>query len=151
MIKLPGSQRKRGGIPLSTAVSAIKLLVEDKGDFYQVGITELERQEQIFMNYFNALAFKYGDQWGERSNVFIYGAGFTAAVDFLRRRMIPYCVGKRSFTKETIANAFDLDSQNLILQEEVRGKGGTEAVRLIYDRLNLSFDPEQQPAQVFRM
>jgi len=44
-----------------------------------------------------------------------------------------------------------LDSQNLIQQEEVRGKGGTEAVRLIYDRLNLSFEPEQQPEQAFQM
>ena len=151
LIKLPGSQRKRGGIPLSTAVSAIKLLVEEKGDFYQVGITELESQEQIFMNYFNALALQYGNQWDERSNAFMYAAGFTAAVDFLRRRMIPYCVVKRSFARETIKDAFDLDSQNLILQEEVRGKGGTEAVRIIYDRLNLSFDPEQQPEQAFRM
>ena len=81
----------------------------------------------------------------------MYGAGFVAAVEFLRRRMIPYCVVKRSFTKETIKDAFDLDSQNLIQQEEVRGKGGTEAVRLIYDRLNLSFEPEQQPEQAFQM
>jgi DNA sulfur modification protein DndB len=81
----------------------------------------------------------------------MYAAGFTAAVDFLRRKMIPYCVVKRSFTTDTIKDAFDFDSQNLILQEEVRGKGGTEAVRLIYDRLNASFDPEQQSEQVFRM
>jgi DGQHR domain-containing protein len=151
LIKLPGAQRKRGGIPLSTAVSAIKVLVEDKGDFYQVGITELESQEQIFMNYFTALSSKYNDQWDERSNVFMYAAGFTAAVDFLRRKMIPYCVVKRSFATDTIKDAFDFDSQNLILQEEVRGKGGTEAVRLIYDRLNASFDPEQESEQVFRM
>ena len=151
LIKLPGAQRKRGGIPLSTAVSVIKLLVEDKGAFHQVGITELERQEQIFMNYFNAIAIKYGDQWSERSNAFMYGAGFVAAVDFLRLRMISYCVLKRSFAKETIKDAFDLDSQNLILQEEVRNKGGTEAVKIIYDRLNSSFEPEQQKEQAFQM
>jgi DGQHR domain-containing protein len=151
LITLPGSQRKRGGIPLSTAVSAIKFLVEDKGDFYQVGITELESQQQIFMNYFSALSIKYTNQWSERTNAFMYGAGFVAAVEFLRRRMIPYCVGRRSFTRELIRDAFDLDSQNLILQEEVKGKGGTEAVRIIYDRLNMSFEPEQQPEQAFRI
>jgi DGQHR domain-containing protein len=151
LIKLPGSQRKRGGIALSTAVSAIKLLVEDKGDFYQVGITELQAQQQIFLNYFGALSERYGDQWDERNNAFMYGAGFVAGVDFLRLRMIPYCVVRKSFNKDMIKNAFDIDQGNLILQEEVRGKGGAEAVKIIYDRLNSAFEPEQQPAQEFQM
>ncbi|MBI1929052.1 DGQHR domain-containing protein [Candidatus Poribacteria bacterium] len=61
-LKLPGAQRRRGGIALSTAVTAIKPLVEAKGDFEQVGVPELELQEKIVMNFFTAIREKYGNE-----------------------------------------------------------------------------------------
>lgn len=48
LIKLPGSPRRQGGIALSTAITAIKPMVEEKGDFDQIPISELERQQQLF-------------------------------------------------------------------------------------------------------
>jgi DNA sulfur modification protein DndB len=151
LIKLPGSARRQGGIALSTAVTAIKPMVEDKGDFEQIRITELQSQQQLFMNYFGALGDKYGDRWNDRSNAFMYAAGFVGAVDFLRLRLIPYGLGRSSFTKGTFLEAFDLGPDNLILQEEVKGIGGKDAPRRIFDRLNDAFVPVEAAAQIIRL
>jgi len=67
LIKVSSSARKRGGIALSTAVTAIKPMVEEKGDFDQIRITELQAQQQTFLNYFGALADKYGDRWDDKT------------------------------------------------------------------------------------
>ncbi|WP_212637273.1 DGQHR domain-containing protein [Serratia marcescens] len=48
-IKLPNQERQRGGIALSTAVNAIKPLVDSKGQLEQIGATELEIQKIIFL------------------------------------------------------------------------------------------------------
>ena len=62
LIKLPGAPRRKGGIALSTAVTALKDLVEDRGNLEQIGATELELQRRIILNYFSVLAEKYGDE-----------------------------------------------------------------------------------------
>lgn len=151
LIKLPGSPRRQGGIALSTAVTAIKPMVEEKGDFEQIRLTELESQQQVFMNYFGALAEKYGERWTDRSNAFMYAAGFVGAVDFLRLRLIPYGLGRQSFTRATFRDAFDLTPENLILQEEVKGVGGKDAPRRIFDRLNGIFTPGEPAAQAIQL
>ena len=46
-IKFPGSPRSRGGIALSTVVTALKALVEAKGDFEQRHIFDLETQGHL--------------------------------------------------------------------------------------------------------
>lgn len=99
LIKLPGTPRRKGGIALSTAVSAIKPLVEEKGDLEQVGISELETQKKVVFNFFSAVRSKYGEAWGENSNAFMFASGFAAGIDFLRKKMIPYCNSKKSFTE----------------------------------------------------
>lgn len=81
-IKLPNAPVRKGGIALSTAVSALKPLVEEKGDFDRVDVEELESQKKILTNFFAALREKYSDQWYENTNTFMYGAGFTGAIDF---------------------------------------------------------------------
>jgi DGQHR domain-containing protein len=142
LIKLPGAPRVKGGIALSTAVSAIKPLVEFKGDLDQVDLASLELQERLFSNFFSALRDKYGPEWDEKNNAFMYAAGFIGAVDFLRRKLIPYCNARKSFTKSTISKAIDLSKSNLILQGEIKGIGGKDAPRIIYDRLLEVFEPE---------
>lgn len=142
-IKLPNQGRQRGGIALSTAVSAIKPLVEAKGLLEQIGATELEIQKAIFQNYFSAIKSKYREYWDDRSNALIYASGFIGATDFLRTHMIDYCRNKNSFEQSTISDAITLDTTNRILQEELKGLGGTEAANAVRDRLVSYFRPEE--------
>jgi DGQHR domain-containing protein len=140
-IKFPGSPRSRGGIALSTVVSALKNLVEAKGDFEQRNILDLETQKKIIKNFFLALANAYGERWYETTNAFMYGAGFIGGVEFLKTKMLAYCQDRKSFTQKTMQNAFALSVTDLILQEEVKGKGGKEAALVIQERLTGLFKP----------
>lgn len=144
LIKLPGSPRRKGGIALSTAVTAIKPIVEDKGDLDQIGIRELETQKQVMLNYFSAIKEKYGDDaWSASSNAFMYAAGFVGALEFFRKRFIPYCTTRQSFAKSTFFDALKLQPSELIVQEEVKGIGGKDAPKVIFERLNSVFEPEE--------
>jgi DGQHR domain-containing protein len=141
LIKFPGTPRFKGGIALSTAVSAIKPLVEEKGVLEQVGITELEMQMTIIFNFFKALKSLYGDAWLDKSNAFLYAAGFTGGIEFFKNRIVPYCINQRSFKLEVMQQALELLSDNPIHQEEVKGIGGKDAPRLIHERLVKAFTP----------
>jgi DNA sulfur modification protein DndB len=141
-IKFPNTPRQRGGVPLSTAVTAIKELVEEKGLLEQVGASSLELQKQIFQNYFNALSSKYGDLWGEKDNAFLYAAGFLGAIEFLKLKVIPYCNTHKSYTRATIASILAIEKSDLIKQEEIKGLGGKDAPRKIYERLVSMFGHE---------
>ena len=143
-IKLPNQDRKRGGVALSTAVSAIKPLVDDKGLLDQIGVSSLETQQAIFNNYFSALRERYGPYWNDRSNVFIYAAGFIGAIEFFRTKLVDYCKLKGSFEKTTIFDAIVLDETSLILQENVKGFGGAEAANVVRDQLSRAFRPDEQ-------
>lgn len=143
LIKFPNMGRQRGGIALSTAVSAIKPLVEPKGILEQIGVSELETQKAVFRNYFSVLEEKYEGSWPERTNAFIYASGFIGAIEFLRGKLIDYCVIKKSFEAKTIGNAIVIDYTNRILQEEVKGLGGADAANHVRDRLIQAFRPEE--------
>lgn len=132
-VKFPGSHPKKGGITLSTLVTAIKPLVEEKGDFEKIGFNELEMQKQAILNFLIAIQRKYKDNWEKKENIFQYAAGFRGAIDFLRLKIIPYCKEKKSFKIETIEQVFDL--KVLIYQEKVKGLAGKEAANSIYEEL----------------
>lgn len=140
-IKFPGAGRSRGGIALSTVVTALKGLVEAKGDFEQRNIVELETQKKIIKNFFLALEHAYGERWNEATNAFMYGAGFIGGTEFLKTKMLAYCQDRKSFTQKTMQNAFSIAVSDLILQEEVKGKGGKEAALHIQERLTGLFKP----------
>jgi DGQHR domain-containing protein len=140
-IKLPNQDRQRGGVALSTAVNAIKPLVDAKGLLEQIGATELEIQKAIFGNFFGAIREKYGRHWDERGNAFIYASGFIGAIEFFRSHMFDYCKSQGSFEKATIGNALSIDETSRILQEDVKGLGGNEAANVIRDRLISFFHP----------
>lgn len=142
-IKLPNQERQRGGVALSTAVTAIKPMVDSKGIMEQVGITELEMQKAIFSNYFSAIRTAYGSRWNDRGNAFIYASGFIGAVEFFKTHMFDYCKGKGSFESSTIEQSLDLDAAGQILQEEVKGLGGAEAANTVHDRLVSAFRPAE--------
>ena len=149
-IKMPNQDRKKGGVALSTAVNALKPLVEEKGQFEQLGATELEIQKRIFENYFGAIREKYGSQWDDKGNALIYASGFIASIDFFRSHMFDYCKGRDSFEKSTISNVLGFDETSLILQQDVKGMGGSSAVSLIHERLVNSFKP-QSSSQGFKV
>jgi DNA sulfur modification protein DndB len=149
-IKFPGAPTRKSGIALSTVVTSIKPLVEDKGGFEQVGIYEFEIQKQIVLNFFTALKQKYEKEWESKSNAFQYAAGFAGAMDFLQLKIIPYCnsLPRISFTVETVSDIINLGGEdNLIYQSEVKGLGGKDAQKQIYQKLVDSFNPNIQSSR----
>jgi DNA sulfur modification protein DndB len=131
--------RRRGGILLSTAVTAIKPLVADKGIFEQVEISELEMQKKVVLNLYRAIYSKYGQNWEDKSNVFLYAAGFSAALRFLQLKLIPYCNTKKVYTEELIANALDFGINGPIVQGTLKGVGGVDAINQVFDALVAAF------------
>lgn len=150
-IKFPGLTRRRGGIELSTIVTAIKPLVEEKGDFERIGIPELESQKKVLLNFFIALQNKYGKEWDKNTNGFQYASGFVGAIDFFKLKIIPYCNDKKSFTVDTIGKVLQLNKANLIYQSEVKGMAGKEAQKKIYERLVDAFTLETEDSKTFEI
>jgi DGQHR domain-containing protein len=148
-IKFPGTPKRKGGIALSTAVTSLKPLVEDKGAFEQVSIYQLEVQKQIVLNFFSAIKNKYKSEWDSKGNALQYAAGFAGAIEFLQLKIIPYCnsLRKPSFKTETIETTLNIGSGNLIYQSEVKGLGGKDAQKRIYQRLVDSFAPENETSR----
>jgi len=142
-MKLPGAPTRKGGIALSTAVSTIKPLVEEKGVFELIDVIELQGQRQVVFNLFKALQENYKDKWWDRSNAFMYAAGFTGAIDFLKLKLIPYCNSVESITIKTISESLALPYDRLILQDEVKGLGGKDAPKKVFDRLVECFVPQK--------
>lgn len=138
-IKMPGMPTRKGGIALSTAVTGIKSLVEEKGVFEQIGIEELELQRTVIFNLFGALKEKYSSLWHDKENPFMYAAGFLGALEFLKLKLITHCNEVRSFKQEIISSAIDFEREGLIRQEELRGFSGGVATKHVYDRLVSAF------------
>lgn len=151
-IKLPNQPIRKGGIALSTAIAALKPLVESKGIFEQIDAKELEVQQKIVMNFFLALRGKYGDAWGEKANAFMFAAGFTGAMDFLKLKLIPICNSKnpKNFSVDFISSLMDFSKESLIKQEEVKGSGGKDAPRIVFDRLVGALKNEQSTSVAFQ-
>lgn len=151
LLKFPNTPRRRGGIALSTAVSAIKPLVAEKGTLDQIGASSLEMQRQIIQNFFSALADKYGEKWTDISNAFMYAGGFIGAVEFLHLKVIPYCVLRGTFERSEISKAIRFDEGDMILQEELKGLGGKDAPKRVFDRLLDAFRPSENTSVQFRL
>jgi DGQHR domain-containing protein len=150
-IKFPGSPIRKGGIALSTVITAIKPIVEDKGSFEQIGIYEFEVQKQIILNFFIALMQKYEKEWDSKSNAFQYASGFAAAMDFLQFKLLLYCNQKASFTVDTIKDAISLSKSNLIYQTEVKGLGGKDAQKRIYKILVDAFNLDNKATRTLEI
>jgi DNA sulfur modification protein DndB len=151
LLKMPGAPIRKGGIALSTAVSAIKPLVQEKGVLDQIGVSELEIQRQIVLNLFRAIGNKYGIKWNDKENVFLYAAGFMAAMQFFQLKLVPYCSGKESFSVATLEKSINLPVESLIWQNETKGLGGSAATSLVFDRLVAAFEPDNGKQKVFEV
>jgi DNA sulfur modification protein DndB len=150
-IKFPGQPTRKGGIALSTAIAAIKPLVEEKGVLEQIDIHELVIQRQIVANMFEALALRYGEEWFDKDNAFMWAAGFMAAMEFLRLRLVTYCNSRHSFEVKTIYEAIQLEKNDLITQDQIKGLGGTAAMSTVFASLVAAFVPEQTPGTKIRI
>ena len=108
--RVPKMGKKQStGVDLSTVVTSLKPLVETKGIFEQVGVSELEMQTSALLNFFNVLKEWYGGLWSDKDNVFLSAAGFSGAIDFFKNKLVFYCNSKGSFETTTINHAMDLD------------------------------------------
>ncbi len=105
----------------------------------------------MILNFLVALQEKYGTHWEDSTNAFRYAAGFVGAIDFFKLKMIPYCNGLQSFTVKTVSDSLRLDKSNLVLQSEVKGFGGKDAPKKIYDRLVDAFRPAGGKTPKFEM
>lgn len=135
LIKFPGSPVRKGGIALSTVVTTIKPLVEEMGDFEQRGLVELETQKKVILNWLKVLQKAYGEKWFENTNAFMFASGFSGAISFLRTKLLTACQDRKSFTTQTMQTMFQFDRADLIVQEEVKGKAGKEAVVYFENRI----------------
>lgn len=135
-IKFPGSNRFRGGIQLSSVISKLKPLVKPRGEFEKYGVSELESQSKILINYFNAIKYFYGAKWDEIStNPFLYMMGFSAALDLLQIKLLPKCNVKRSYTKDTFKSLLNLPVDKLPKRSEYKGLSGERAREDLYNYL----------------
>lgn len=146
LIRFANEGKKKGiGVDLSTVVTSLKPLVEDKGIFQQVGVVELEMQTSAILNFFSVLRRWYGGLWADKDNAFLSAAGFSGAMDFFKTKLIFYCKSKESFETETIRRVMDLDPQAVILRSHLKGLQGREALRGVSDMLVERFNPRVKP------
>jgi DGQHR domain-containing protein len=150
LVRLPGKQpitgagsnKQSAGVDLSTVITSLKSLVEEKGIFEQVGVAELQMQTSALLNFFNVLKEWYGGLWTDKDNVFLSAAGFSGAIDFVKNKLVFYCKSKDSFEKSTIRQAMDLDPQAVILRSHLKGMQGRHALRAVSDMLVERFLPQ---------
>lgn len=142
-IKFPGAPAGQKGLALSTVVSAVKPLVEEKGVFEQVGLSQLQMQTQFLMNFFNVLREAYGAEWESPSNVFRMAAGFVGALEFVKNKLVVHCNIKGDFTSSAIEKVMKLGPGSLIRRDAIEGLQGRRAFSYVASALEALFDPTE--------
>lgn len=142
-IKFPGSPTGQKGLALSTVVSSVKPLVEEKGVFEQVGLSQLQMQSQFLMNFFNVLKDAYGLEWEAPSNVFRMAAGFVGAIEFVKNKLVVHCNISGDFTSEAIRKVMKIAPGSLIRRDAIEGLQGRRAFNHVAESLEALFDPSE--------
>lgn len=142
-IKFPGAPAGKKGLALSTVVSAVKPLVEEKGVFEQVGLTELQMQARFLMNFFNVLRNAYGAEWESPKNVFRMAAGFVGAIEFVKTKLVVHCNIRGDFTFAAIDKVMKLSSDSLLRRDAIEGLQGRRAFIYVASALEAMFDPTE--------
>lgn len=139
--------KSRIGINLATAISGLKPLVGDKGQFKLLGVGTVEKQSKLLLAFFGALKDWYGKDWNIEDNVFRYAAGFLGAVDFFRSTLLPYFVRNKISVASAVRELMEADA-DLLLMSELKGLGGGKARSLVAEGLakvfNLPEDEEEE-------
>lgn len=134
-IKFPNSTRFKGGIQLSAFVNNIKQLVKKQGEFEKYGITTLDSQSKILMNYFNAIKSYYGQTWYTTKNPFVYTSGFGAAINLLINKILPQCSRTKNYSMDSLKAFFTFTKDTLLIQSQVKGMSGEAGKDFMYNRL----------------
>jgi DNA sulfur modification protein DndB len=142
-VNFPGTPKGHKGLALSTIVSAVKPLAEEKGVFDQVGLSELQMQSQFLINFFNVLRDSYGAEWESPSNVFRMAAGFVGAIEFVKNKLVVHCNIAGDFTSAAIAKVLKLSPGSLIRRESIEGLQGRRAFSYVASALDEIFDPTE--------
>lgn len=139
LIKFPGAPRGQGYIELSTFVTALKdHLAPKKGTFYIYKLREMEKQKLAISNFFQAIRDYYTEAkiWESYAkNPFLKAAGFNGAMDFFLDSLIKRCAEKGSFSIATMKDFIGLDREGLVAWDELKGKDGKTARKVIKDLL----------------
>lgn len=139
LIKFPGSPRGQGSIELSTFVSALKDHLKPRtGTFYIYKLKDFDSQKLSLYNFFQAIRDYYSDAkaWGSSSkNPFLRAAGFNGAIDFFIESLIKRCAQNGSFSISDMKDAIGLDREGLITWDDLKGKDGKTARKMIRDLL----------------
>lgn len=138
IIKMPGSPRGVGTIELSTFVAAFKDSFKKDGRFYSYKLIDFSSQKSVIWNYFQAIKESYMEKkiWQSTTkNPFLKAAGFNGAVDFLIETLINKCAEKKSFQVRTIKEIINLDSQDLLIMNDIKGIDGKTARKNVKEYL----------------
>lgn len=141
-IKFPGAPKGEKGLALSTIVSAVKPLVEEKGIFEQVGLTQLQMQSQFLINFFTVLRNAYGAEWESPSNVFRMAAGFVGAIEFVKNKLVGHCNINGDFTIGAIEKVLKITEGSMIRRDAIEGLQGRRAFNYVSQALEALFDPQ---------
>jgi len=148
-IKYPGTPRNVGIIDLSIVVSALKRHLEADGAFAGVKLNSLDYQGQAVLNYFIAIKSYYERDklwYNKTSNPFFRGAGFNGAIDYLTSTLLMKCAENHSFTVKMFKQLLHLDSDDLLVNEDIKQLDGKSARKKVADYLKshlLGTLPEQ--------
>lgn len=149
-IKYPGAPRGVGVIDLSTVVSSLKKYLGPDNIFAKVNLKSLNYQQMALFNYFGAIKDYYDKRglWDNKTrNPFFRSAGFTGAIEHLTSTLLIKCADKKSFSKKNFKNFLRLDSDDLLLHEDIKGLDGKTARKRIKEYLESSLLgslPEQE-------
>ncbi len=134
-IRFPGSPRGIGSVDLSTIVNSLKKIISKGGELEKVGISELQMQKQVILNFFNALKSYYDDDnlWEKTArNPFLTNAGFIGAIEFFSQKLLAKCIDKKTFRVEDIKSMMNLPKGQLIQKEALKNKDGKTQRKDIY-------------------
>lgn len=139
LIKFPGAPRGQGSIELSTFVSALKDHLKPRtGTFYIYKLRDYDSQKASLYNFFQSIRDYYSDAkaWSSSAkNPFLRAAGFNGAIDFFIESLIKRCAQNGSFSISDMKEAIGLDREGLITWDDLKGKDGKTARKMIRDLL----------------
>lgn len=134
-IKFPGNKRGTIGVDLSTVVSGLKAEIGKGGLLVRYNINALERQYDVFRNYFAAIKSFYekDNLWdNSKANPFLTNAGFYGAIeafDFVFQK----CAAEKDLSQESFMRKMQISY--LLQRGDLKSLDGKEQRKKVCDFL----------------
>lgn len=150
MIKMPGLGI--GKVDFSILVSSLKPYMSVDSTFSKYNLDTLEIQYKVLFNFYNFLRNEYEKEgvWNSTRNPFMTNAGIYSSIEFLCKDVIPYCASQKSFENETIKSIINLESQGLLLKEDIKNLQGKEQRSEIYKYLSKTMQRDLPKANEYK-